>query len=114
MNLRNRTLFSGAAIQEHYAHAVIDPDTGRNISYEDLIRNPKTRDLWSNDMTKELARLAQGIDGPTKGTSTVFYMNHDEIHNIPKDRTVTYAAQSSTTAPRRPNPIASVSPSVIT
>ena len=41
-------------------------------------------------MTKELGRLAQGFDG-TKGTETIFFMSHDEIKRIPRDRTVTYA-----------------------
>jgi hypothetical protein len=73
------------------ANAVLDPDTGRPCSYDDLIRNAKTRDVWSKSMTKELARLAQGLDGITKGTNTVFYLDPDDIHAIPKDRTVTYA-----------------------
>eukprot|EP00804_Cyclotella_cryptica_P013964 CCRYP_002495-RA/>CCRYP_002495-RA protein AED:0.17 eAED:0.08 QI:0/0/0/1/1/1/3/0/1003 len=40
-------------------------------------------------MCKELA-AAQGWDGST-GTDTIFFMSHNEIKNIPKDRTVTYA-----------------------
>ncbi len=90
MRLRNRSLFSAAAIQAlsdakdycrfgHFANAVIDPATGRTLSYEDLIKAPKTRDLWSKAMTKELARLAQGIEGLTEGTNTVFYMTHEEL-----------------------------------
>jgi hypothetical protein len=115
MRLRNRSLFSGAAIQalsdaedqrllEHYANAVIDPKTGRTLSYEDLVKDPKTRDLWSKAMTKELARLAQGIEGLTEGTNTVVYMTHDEIHNIPKDRTVTYARTVVDFRPQKADP----------
>jgi hypothetical protein len=55
------------------------------------MRNPKTHDIWSKAMTKELSRLAQGQDGLTEGTNTVYYLDHDAIRNIPKDRTVTYA-----------------------
>ena len=40
-------------------------------------------------MCKELGRLAQGY-GETEGTNTVFFMTHEEIKRIPKDRTVTY------------------------
>ena len=40
-------------------------------------------------MCKELGRLAQGY-GDTEGTNTVFFMTHEEIKRIPKDRTVTY------------------------
>jgi hypothetical protein len=115
MRLRNRSLFSAAAIQaisdaethrsfEHYANAVIDPHTGRTLRYEDLIKNPKTRDLWSNAMTKELARLAQGIEGLTVGTNTVFYLTHEEIKNIPKDRTVTYARTVVDYRPQKADP----------
>ena len=42
-------------------------------------------------MSKELHRLAQGKEGVTVGTNTVFYLTHDEIRRIPKDRMVTYA-----------------------
>jgi hypothetical protein len=115
MRLRNRSLFSGAAIQavvnaeatnhsEHYANAVIDPDTCRALSYEDLVKNPKTRDLWSKAMTKELARLAQGLDGLKEGTNTVFYMTHAKIKNIPKDRTVTYARTVVDFRPQKTDP----------
>lgn len=41
-------------------------------------------------MCIELGRLAQGY-GDTKGTNTVEFMSHEEIANIPKDQTVTYA-----------------------
>ena len=41
-------------------------------------------------MCKELGRLAQGYD-KTKGTNTVYFMKKEDIKNIPKDRTVTYA-----------------------
>ena len=109
--LQARSLFAGSAIEglllhelmrdehyrdtqrhrEHLANAVLDPDTGKPCSYDDLMRNPKTHDTWSKAMTKELARLAQGQDGLTEGTNTVYYMDHEAIRNIPKDRTVTYA-----------------------
>jgi hypothetical protein len=100
--LQNKSLFAGSAIQgllqneearllHHQANAVLNPDTGSPMSYDELIRNPKTRALWSGAMTKELARLSQGIDGLTVGTNTVFFMSPDDIKTIPSDRTVTYA-----------------------
>ena len=61
------------------------------MSYDELLRSPKTRDLWTGAMTKELARLSQGINGLTVGTNTVFFLSPAEIKNIPEDRTVTYA-----------------------
>ena len=41
-------------------------------------------------MSVELGYLAQGY-GNTKGTDTINFIALDEIPNIPKDRTVTYA-----------------------
>jgi hypothetical protein len=83
LRLRNHSLFSGACIDaiarnevrlhmDHYANDVVDPSTGKILSYENLLKDPKTRETWSNAMTKELARLAQGLDGITEGTNTVF------------------------------------------
>jgi hypothetical protein len=88
----------------HYANAVVDPTTGKILSYDDLLKDPTTRDTWSNAMTKELARLAQGLDGITEGTNTIFYMSHDEIRNIPKDRTVTYARTVVDYRPQKTDP----------
>ena len=48
------------------------------------------RQVWSKAMCKELGCLAQGF-GTTEGTNTIFFMTKEEIKNIPKDRTVTYA-----------------------
>jgi hypothetical protein len=42
-------------------------------------------------MSKELHCLTQGKPGVTTSTNTIFFLSHDEIQNIPKDRTVTYA-----------------------
>ena len=41
-------------------------------------------------MCVELGRLTQGF-GNTKGTETMRFVELDEIKNIPRDRTVTYA-----------------------
>ena len=41
-------------------------------------------------MCKEIGCLAQGYKD-TKGTSTITFMKKDDIRNIPKDRTITYA-----------------------
>ena len=37
-------------------------------------------------MSKELHHLAQGKEGVTVGTNTTFYLTHDKIRRIPKDR----------------------------
>ena len=34
-------------------------------------------------MSKEIHRLAQGKEGITKGTNTIFFLSHKEIRLIP-------------------------------
>eukprot|EP00804_Cyclotella_cryptica_P020908 CCRYP_009248-RA/>CCRYP_009248-RA protein AED:0.33 eAED:0.26 QI:0/0/0/1/1/1/2/0/567 len=58
--------------------------------YEKLANDPALQDVWTQAMCKELGRLAQGWNGNNR-TDTIFFMTHDEIKCIPRDRTVTYA-----------------------
>ncbi len=53
--------------------------------------DPALKDRWVPAMSKERHRLAQGKEGVTVGTNTIFYLTHDEIRGILKDRTVMYA-----------------------
>jgi hypothetical protein len=76
---------------KHQMNAVIHPTTGKSMSYEQLIADSATRALWDGKMAKELGRLAQGLPNITEGTNTIVFMSHEDIANIPKDRTVTYA-----------------------
>ena len=62
------------------------------------------KDLWVPAMSKELHRLAQGKEGVTVGTNTIFYLTHDEIRCIPKDRTVTYARIVIDHRPKKDDP----------
>ena len=64
--------------------------------YKNLIADPILRDEWMLGMCRELSRLAQGYgeEGShdyIEGTNTVFFINIDEIRNIPKDQVCTYA-----------------------
>ena len=73
-------------------NGVIHPITKETITkYIKLMDEPALKDLWVPAMSKELHCLAQGKEGVTVGTNTIFYLTHDEIRRIPKDRTVTYA-----------------------
>jgi hypothetical protein len=36
-------------------------------------------------MSKEIHHLAQGKEGVTKGTNTIFFLSHKEIRLIPAD-----------------------------
>jgi hypothetical protein len=73
-------------------NGVVHPITKETITkYTKLMDDPALKDLWVPAMSKELHRLAQGKEGVTVGTNTIFYLTHDEIRRIPKDPTVTYA-----------------------
>jgi hypothetical protein len=83
--------FAFDAQLEHTCNGVVHPVTKETITkYEKLANDPLMQDVWTKAMCKELGRLAQGWDG-NAGTDTIFFMSHNEIKNIPKDRTVTYA-----------------------
>ncbi len=77
---------------EEVCNGIVHPITKETITkYTKLMDDPALKDLWVPTMSKELHRPAQGKEGVTVGTNTIFYLTHDEIRRIPKDRTVTYA-----------------------
>ena len=67
------------------------PVTNETITkYKTLINDPILKDKWKKAMCVELGRLAQRFED-IPGTNTIKFMTHEEIKNIPTDRTVTYA-----------------------
>jgi hypothetical protein len=72
---------------KHFANAIVDPDTGQSLEYRHLIKDEKTKHLWTRSFANELGRLAQGVADRHKGTNTIFFIGHDAV---PKDRKVTY------------------------
>ncbi|KAL7465745.1 hypothetical protein ACHAXS_006062 [Conticribra weissflogii] len=56
------------------------------------MKDPATWDVWTRAFGKEIGGLAQG-DYKTRelGSDTIFFLNHQKLANIPKDRTITYA-----------------------
>ena len=87
---KQQATFEDNILLDHMANGVVHPITQETITkYEKLAKDPLMKNTWTKAMSKELGRLAQGFE-TTKGTETVFFMSHDEIKRIPKDRTVTY------------------------
>ena len=75
---------------EHHVNAIISDD-GRSMEYRDLIKDPNTKDIWSNSMCNEIGRLAQGRTSTgLKGTNTFEFI---PFHEIPAERKkdITYA-----------------------
>eukprot|EP00978_Attheya_sp_CCMP212_P042176 scaffold252677_cov57-Attheya_sp.AAC.2 len=78
---------------EHFCAPVIHPTSGDIItSYKKLARDPELKEVWQTSFGKEWGGLAQG-DNKTgaKGTDTFNLLCPDQVKDIPKDRTVTYA-----------------------
>jgi hypothetical protein len=76
---------------DQVCNGVVHPVTQEaTTKYEKLANDPIMKDTWTKAMCKELGRLAQGYSN-TEGTNTIFFMTIDEIKQISKDRTVTYA-----------------------
>ena len=76
---------------KHVANGVVHPATKETITkYHTLVDDPLLQDVRSEDMAKELGRLAKGY-GDVKGIDTIRFLDHDGIQRIPKDSAVTYA-----------------------
>jgi hypothetical protein len=72
--------------QRHQDNSVIHPDTGKEMEYSALMKDPHLQPLWTRGFGNECGRLFQGVrDIP--GTDTCFFI---ELKNIPNDRKITY------------------------
>jgi hypothetical protein len=90
---------------EDCCFGVVHPITKQTITqYRKLQHHPDLKDLWVPAMSKELHRLAQGKPGITKATNTIFFLSHNDICQIPKNRTVTYARVVINHRPQKEDP----------
>jgi hypothetical protein len=65
---------------------VIHPETGKEMKYKDLMKDPKVGPLFEIGLSNELGRICQGIRD-ISGTDTAFFV---DSARIPKDRKITY------------------------
>ena len=77
---------SDIAHMENYFHQaldVMDTDTGKILSYIQLMRNPKFKNNWSTSSENEFGRLENGVGGrinnPTKNITII--TRNDIPHN---------------------------------
>ena len=70
-----------------------DDNTGEYLNYQQLIRNPKHREIWSTSAANKFGRLAQGVGRRVNPTNTTLFIRKDQV---PKDRMkdVTYGSFS--------------------
>ena len=64
------------AFMYKWAQSVLDDDTGDLLEYQQLIKNPKYREVWSKSFAKEIRRLADT-------TKTIAFVAK---HQIPQGR----------------------------
>lgn len=57
------------------------------MEFKDLIKDPKTKAMWTTSMANELKRLAQGIRD-IKGSNCIRFIQKNQVS---KGRSVTYA-----------------------
>ena len=62
------------------SNVVIDPLTGSQMEYGDLIKDTKLQETWTTSMANELVRLSQGLGEqiPT-GSDTVHFISKDGV-----------------------------------
>jgi hypothetical protein len=79
--------------QEH-AQLIHDADTGEYLNYQQLLRDPKHKDLWATSAANGFNQLAQGVGTrikPEDATDTINFIAKDKV---PKERMkdVTYGS----------------------
>lgn len=69
--------------------AVLHPETGKLMTYRQLMKHLLFHNEWSTSSVNEFGRLAQGIGRRIIGTNTIFFINKQDI---PQDgfKDVTY------------------------
>ena len=77
---------------------------GRDAKLSKLLKINSTRKTWSLGMCKEMGRLLQGFKGLVEGTNTAFFMDRQQIREIPKDKTVMYACIVVIYCPQKADP----------
>jgi len=77
---------------EHFYTPVIHLTTGKLIiKYTKLAKDKEMQEVWTTAFEKEWGILAQGANKTgSVGTNSLFVMTHEQIKQIPRDRTITY------------------------
>jgi len=77
-----------------------DKDTGEDLNYWQLLKDPKHAELWTHSAANEFGQLAQGVGTRIKGTNTIHFIQKDQV---PNDRAwdVTYGSFSCNYKPNK-------------
>jgi hypothetical protein len=83
------------------AQLIYDKETNTYLNYQQLMRHPKYRKIWSTSSANKFGRLANGLkDGRLKPTNTIQFIRKE---HIPADRMkdVTYGSFSCDLKPTK-------------
>jgi hypothetical protein len=82
------------------------PTTGESITkYKRLQNDPLLRGTWARAFGKEFGNLSQGDAATnTPGTDSIFVHTHNQIKQIPRDRTVTHTRIVVDYCPQKSDP----------
>eukprot|EP00957_Ditylum_brightwellii_P178105 13565758-Ditylum_brightwellii.AAC.1 len=69
-----------------FVGAITDPVTGKQLEYQDLVRNTRCKAVWEKAFTKKLNQLAQDQYGYT-ATNTISFIQKEAM---PAGRKVMY------------------------
>ena len=89
---------------KNFANAVTHPVTGKQMEYQDLIKDPEYKPHWTISKANELGRLAQGVGKTKNGEQRVKGMDACDFifkHEVEKGKTVTYARTVCTVRPKK-------------
>ena len=70
----------------NYAYDIVNPESGKELEYRELIKLRKYNDVWLASFAWELHQLAQGTD-EIDDTTTIYSLPHSKI---PHGRRVAY------------------------
>ena len=62
-----------------YLNVVLDGESVELLEYWHLVQQPKYKDMWSKSFINKIERLASGISGRVKATTTVFFIHKNEV-----------------------------------
>jgi hypothetical protein len=90
---RHRTRSQTAQHSAHSVHSIpmanafIHPTTGANMEYRGLIADKETFSTWDGAASNEFGRLAQGVDGRSEGSNTIYFIPRSAV---PPNKAVAY------------------------
>ena len=78
-------------------------ETGKMLSYRDLLKHEKLGPDWQKSSADKFGRLAQGVGNRIKGTDTIKFIRKEEVP-LDRQKDVTYASFVCKVRPEKKEP----------